>query len=83
MRLIDWLRVTSICGLDVVVWISGDEEFGPYWEGPARDIPYWVAEGKIETDKRKLDWMEPIDYRSDLGEEYGHKPGFVIILKDN
>ena len=79
MKLKKWLKMTDIIGLDIVVWVEGDDS-EPLWEGNAFDTPYWVAEKKIA--KKGWDYDAPISYRHNLGEEHDNKAGFVITIED-
>ena len=77
MRFRDWLDVTEVLGVYFIVYYKDEEE--PMWEGKYMDIPHWVAKCKLA----RLDAGEfPIDYRSSLGEEYGNRPGFVVVVED-
>lgn len=76
----DWLSAADLIGTDIIVWIDGDEDYGPLWEGSAYDFPLRYADLKLcyETDG---DCEKPIEFRKDLGEEHNNKPGFVVIVE--
>lgn len=77
MKLIDFLKITDLGGLYLVIYVEDDED--PIWTGHSIDIPWWVADHKIAPSR----WgEESISYRTSLGEEYNNKPGFVIFLMD-
>ena len=48
----------------------------PIWKGHSIDIPYWVAEAKLDYS----DDCEPVYYCRDLGEKYDHKSGFAFSV---
>ena len=75
MKLIDVLRVCDFCGLHIICYINDEDE--PAWKGGAINIPYWIADLELNTED-----LKPIDYRVDLGEDYNHKPGLIICLKE-
>lgn len=77
MKLMDVLRVCDFSGLYVICYIEEEDE--PAWDGTPLDIPYWIADCELNTNNG---YGEPIDYRIDLGENYNHKPGLVVCLKD-
>ena len=74
----DFLKNVDICA-DILVYIYEDgNDAEPIYAGRAYETPYWVAD-------LKLDWIhdadyceQPIEFRSDLGEEHNHRPGFII-----
>jgi hypothetical protein len=75
-RIIDFLEVADLVGLDAVVW-SKDEEEDPLWEGPIWDMPWWVAQA--ELDYKADDHVgKPIEYREVLRT---NRAGFVIFVK--
>jgi len=76
-----WLKYIDAVGLDIIIWVSGDEEEGPFWKGSVYNFPLRYADLQLETDRVKLDYEEPIRFRNDLGEECNHKAGFVVIVK--
>lgn len=83
MKFKDWLEVTDIIGLKVIIWTEEQldcEEDEPLWEGSSLDIPWYIANMKIS--KKKWDGESSISYRPSLGEDKGNKPGFVVTLKD-
>ena len=80
MKFGDWLDVTEVVGLYFVVYTKEDGDEEPLWTGKYMDIPHWIAKCKLATDLP--DGALAIDYRGSLGEEYGNKPGFVVIVED-
>mgnify|MGYP006916046582 CR=1 FL=1 len=75
----DFLKTGDYLGLDFIVYIDGEED--PIWTGRSLDIPYWVAELKLEYEGS--DPTEPpISFRTSLGEEYHNNSGFVIACKE-
>ena len=76
MRLIDWLKITDVSGLIILIYLC-DEQDVPTYVGSALSIPWWIAEMYLV---RESDEDEPISYRSSLGEKYDNKPGLVISL---
>lgn len=76
MKLLDFLKVFDGFGLEVVVYDSTDSE-NELWFGTFGNIPWWVADHELETDKTKLDYSEPVQYRSNMR---NNKPGLVIIV---
>lgn len=83
MRLRDWLQVTEILGLRVVIWAKDQFEHNedePLWAGSSLDVPWYFAEMKIAEG---LDDGEPaISFRHSLGKKYDNKMGFVIVLEE-
>lgn len=77
----EWLSAAELIGADIVVWVNGDEDFGPLWEGSAYDFPLRYADLKLcyELDDP---YEKPIEFRSSLGKDHDNRPGFVIIVKD-
>ena len=76
MRFKDFLKMIDICGLKVICYLKGDES--PVYIGNYLDIPWWIADLYLDDTFEE----EPVSYRSDLGEDYNHKPGFVICLRE-
>jgi hypothetical protein len=75
-RIIDFLEVADLTSLDAAVW-SRDDEDDPLWEGPIWNMPWWVAQAKIDY-KADNDIGKPIDYREHLK---SGRAGFVIWVK--
>ena len=82
MKVIDWLKITDVIGEKAVYWVSGDEEFGPLWEGSIYDTPWYIADMELEDDNKKLEGEKAISYRKDLGEDMNHASGFVFTVKE-
>jgi hypothetical protein len=80
MKIIDFLKVFDATTLKVAIYNSGDNENELIWSGFYADIPWWVADYELETDKEKLDHDSPIDYRLNFNND---KPGLVIIVKED
>ena len=76
MRFGDWLNVTE--GAFCIVYIEDDGE--PVWSGFTYNVPWEFGKMKLQDNEDLLDYGKPIDFRSDLGEEYKHRPGFVVLL---
>ena len=76
MRFKDFLKVVDICGLKVICYLKDEKD--PVYAGSYLDIPWWIADLYLDDTFEE----EPVSYRGDLGEEYSHKPGFVICLKE-
>lgn len=76
MKLLDFLKIFDGSGLEVIIYDSTDSE-NELWFGTFGDIPWWVANYELETDKTKLDYSEPIQYRNNMR---NNKPGLVIIV---
>lgn len=79
MKLIDWLKVTDIIGLRVVVW--GDSDRTPLFEGNSMDIPWYIAEMKLTSPADLEEGDRPISYRTSLDGKDG-KAGFVICVDE-
>lgn len=77
----EWLSAAELIGTDIVVWVNGDEDHGPLWEGSAYDFPLRYADLKLcyELDDP---YEKPIEFRSSLGKDHNDRPGFVITVKD-
>ena len=77
----DFLKNIDICA-DILVYIYEDgNDAEPIYAGRAYETPYWVAD--LVLDWKHLEHGErPIDFRADLGKEYNHKPGFVILCTE-
>ena len=76
MRFGDWLDVTD--GAFCVIYIEDDDD--PVWSGLSYNAPWEFGKMKLQDNEKILDYGKPIDFRSDLGEEYDHRPGFVVLL---
>lgn len=79
MKLIDWLKVTDIMGLKVVVW--GDNDRTPLFEGSSMDIPWYIAEMKLTSPADLEEGEKPVSYRNSLDGKDG-KAGFVICVDE-
>lgn len=80
MKVLDWIKPIDASLLQALYYIAGNEDM-TIWEGNLYDTPYWVAEMELAEPKEREGYL-PIEWRRDLGEEYGHKSGFIIIVKD-
>lgn len=76
----EWLSAVELLGTDIVVWVNGDEDHGPLWEGSAYDFPLRFADLKLCYDAEEIE--RPIDFRSSLGKDHNDKPGFVITVEE-
>ena len=82
MRLIDWLiPMKHNFGIKTIIWIDEDMDDSdePLWIGDISDIPWEYVQLHF-SDSELVE--SPVSYRDNLGNEFGNKPGFVIILKD-
>lgn len=79
MRLIDWLKVTDVVGLYIIIYEDIDNYDEPSWTGWSMDIPWTYVIEKFST-RRKREGEAPVEYRSNLGDEYNNKAGFIICL---
>lgn len=77
LRLIDWLKITDIAGLYVIIY--EDDMDKPSWAGHFYDIPWIYTLEKFST-KRQEEGESPIEFRGNLGEIVNNKPGFIICL---
>ena len=85
-RLSNFLDIFTNCsGLWCTVWVLGEEDDGPLWEGSLRDIPYWIAILELPTKEEvhEQDWDEVIDFRHGGEGKNKNKPGLVIVVKDS
>jgi len=78
MKIIDFLKICDGTGLKVIVY--GSNSNTSIWDGWFWDIPWHIALLELETDKEKLDYGSPIDYRQNLNDG---KPGLVMIVKED
>jgi hypothetical protein len=81
------LQLKDIIGLfdpivNVVVWTEEEDEDagdGPSWSGSLYDLPWYYLDYYLGYDDKA-----PVDgcimIREDLGEEFKHSPGMVLIL---
>lgn len=76
MRFGDWLDVTN--GAFCIIYIEDDDE--PVWSGLAYYVPWEFGKLYLQDNPEILEGEKPIDFRNDLGEEYDHRPGFVVSL---
>ena len=78
MKLKKILKTIDLIGLHTLIFIEDEKD--PIWEGSWMDIPWWLADMKVNDCG---DWGEkPIDYRCSLGKEYNNEPGVVISLRE-
>ena len=76
MRFGDWLDVTD--GVFCIVYIEDDDE--PIWSGFAYNVPWEFGKMRLQDNPEILEGEKPIDFRNNLGSEYGNRPGFVVSL---
>ena len=79
MKLIDWLKVTDIMGLRVIIW--GDSDSAALFEGSFMDIPWYIAEMKLTSPADLEEGNRPVSYRASLDGKDG-KAGFVICVDE-
>lgn len=79
----EWLKAADLICTDIIVWVDGDEDFGPLWEGHTYDFPLRFADLKLCYKPKDPDneIEKPIEFRNDLGEKRNHRPGFVVIVE--
>jgi len=77
MKLIDFMRVTEDLPY-LIIYEEHDEE-NPLWEGNSWDLPWWVADMKLDDSDP---WRPPVSFRHSLGEDHDNKTGFVILVKE-
>lgn len=81
MKVLDWIKPIDASPLKALYYVAEDEDFGPIWDGSLYDTPYWIAEMEL-AEAKDLEGYPPICWRDDLGEDYDHKTGFIITVKD-
>lgn len=81
MKVLDWIKPIDASPLKALYYVAGDEDFGPIWDGSLYDTPYWIAEMEL-AEAKDLEGYPPICWRDDLGEDYDHKTGFIVTVKD-
>ena len=78
----EWLCAADLIGTDIIVWVNGDEEYGPLWEGSAYDFPLRYANLKLCYETEDIVCEKPIEFRQNLGKEHNNKSGFVVIVEE-
>ena len=60
-----------------------DEDNEPLWSGFSKNVPYWIAELKLnlETNDFNEDG-EAFSFRHSLGEKFHNEPGFVVYVTE-
>ena len=77
-RIIDFLKIADLTSLDAVVWSKDDDE-DPLWEGPIYDMPWWVAQEKLDYNSgNEAADNKPIEYRGVIKSD---RAGFIICVK--
>lgn len=76
MRFDEWLEVTD--DVFCVVYIEDDSD--SVWEGFSFFVPWWLGKMYLQDDPDILNGEKPIAFRNDLGEDYDHRPGFIVNL---
>lgn len=84
MKILDFLKMCDCCGTDCVVYSIEDENSEyPLYEGSTYDMPWHTSLYElVDPPKDAFDENTPIQFRSDLGENHNHRPGFVILIKE-
>lgn len=78
MKLKKFLKYSDLTGFTIIIY-SMDDEDHPLYEGTSIDVPWWLADLKLAT-PWKSGVEEPVSFRSNLGDAYNNKPGFVITV---
>ena len=65
-------------GLPVVYWEGKGDTDDYLWSGILDETPWWIAE--LALDYVHPEDHCPISYRSNLGENFNNRPGFVILV---
>lgn len=74
----DFLSAFDAMGLKVIVWGSADED-EPLWTGSCEDIPYWLADMKLDyTDK----YEKPIIYVDRISETDKRRGMIISVIDD-
>lgn len=82
MRILDFLRICDTCGADCTVY-SIDDDDECWYEGSIYDMPWHVSLYElVDTPKEAYREDTPVQFRSDLGAEHNHRPGFVFLIKN-
>ncbi len=83
MKILDFLRMCDSCGADCAVYSVEDDDDCLY-EGSIYNMPWHVSLYElVEPSKEPYGENMPIQFRSDLGAEHNHRPGFVFIIKED
>lgn len=82
MRLSKILKYFELMGCYAVIYASDSQEDDePLWAGFADDIPWYLTQCRLDKALIKEVDGQPISFRTSLGEKYGNRPGFVILLE--
>lgn len=80
LTLLDILHIVDF-SCPLVVYCDEDDE--PLWSGLASNMPYWVAELRLNLGANDFNEDgEAFSFRHSLGEKYKNQPGFVVYVTE-